>query len=250
MYLEMLLEQWESFSLPDDAAAVAELIGGTVAEWTAAWPALRRQFVDRRGDPREDDAAGAYKRIVNLKLEAVRCGLKKFIRGARKGGDTRAKSAKRGSDGTYLPAETPAPYPAPPPAAEPARLQAPSSTSSSSSSSSVLKKVQRESAARISGTVDPDIARRAGDFFDVWCQLYAKHRDGATYHGRPQIDYGNCCNLVRSFPNERLASLSVVFLNSNEPFIERSNRSLAVFETRISWCDERLRKLEARQVPP
>lgn len=112
----------------------------------------------------------------------------------------------------------------------------------------VQEEIHRETERRISGTGDPTIARRAGDFFEVWSKLFSEHRSGATYHGRPAIDYANCCNLVRSFPDDdRLRDLAVVFLNSNEPFIESSNRSLAVFETRISWCDEQLRKAEAQQ---
>lgn len=112
----------------------------------------------------------------------------------------------------------------------------------------VQEEIHRETERRMSGTSDPTIARRAGDFFEVWSKLFSEHRSGATYHGRPAIDYANCCNLVRSFPDDdRLRDLAVVFLNSNEPFIESSNRSLAVFETRISWCDEQLRKAEAQQ---
>lgn len=106
---------------------------------------------------------------------------------------------------------------------------------------------QREGAApRLSGTTDADIAHKAGLFFDVWSRLFSEHRFGATYHGRPHVDYAKCCNLVSKFQSERLAKLAVVFLNSNEPFIEQSNRSLAVFESRISWCDEQLRKAEAQ----
>lgn len=135
MYLEMLLEQWENCSLPDDPKAVSELIGGSVDEWTAAWPVLRRKFADRRIDPREGSTPGAQNRIVNLKLEEVRRGLKKFIRVAKKGGESRAKSAKRGSNGTYLPAESPATFPA----TEPADIQPSASTASATASATATK---------------------------------------------------------------------------------------------------------------
>lgn len=112
----------------------------------------------------------------------------------------------------------------------------------------VQEKIHRERDARMTGTSDPALARRAGEFFKSWTTLYSRHRSGAVYHSRPHVDYANCCNLVRSFSDDqRLCDLAVVFLNSNEPFIEGSNRSLAVFETRISWCDEQLRKAEAQQ---
>src|SRR5688572_20591170 len=67
MYLEMLLEQWESFTLPDDPDACAELIGGTPDEWQAAWPVLRRKFVS--------DTPG---RIYNMRLELVRLDRRHF----------------------------------------------------------------------------------------------------------------------------------------------------------------------------
>lgn len=85
MYLEMLIQQWDKGTLPDDPAACADLIGGTVEEWTAAWPVLRRKFVDRRTKPREgvetpiptDHDAG--RRIVNLRLEQTRRDRKAYV---------------------------------------------------------------------------------------------------------------------------------------------------------------------------
>lgn len=61
-YLEMLLEQWESKSLPSTPAAIAALLGGTEAGWTKAWPKLSPCFTKRKRDGR----------LVNPKLEAVR----------------------------------------------------------------------------------------------------------------------------------------------------------------------------------
>lgn len=61
MYLEMLLEQWESMSLPDSPSSIADIIGGKVGDWTKAWPTLMRCFVSL-GDGR----------IVNLRLEKER----------------------------------------------------------------------------------------------------------------------------------------------------------------------------------
>ena len=103
------------------------------------------------------------------------------------------------------------------------------------------------SRVRLSGTTDPEIARRVGEFFRGWEDLFRKHRLGATYFGNAQVDYANCCRLVEKLTNERLLDLAVVFLNSNEPFIENSTRSIPVFAARISWCDEQLRKAETAQ---
>lgn len=114
MYLEMLIEQWDKGSLPDDPAACADLLGGTVEEWTAAWPALRRKFVDRRARQRGDDDApiptdhDASRRIINLRLEKVRRELHRFKAAARKGGINRAKTATRTDKGTYRKNQQPA----------------------------------------------------------------------------------------------------------------------------------------------
>lgn len=98
----------------------------------------------------------------------------------------------------------------------------------------------------LSGTVDPEVGKRAGHFIDRFCELYTKHRDGATYLVRPAKDWGHACNLVSTFDSERLERITVVFLNSNEPFIQKTNRGLAVFESQASWCDEQLRKAEKK----
>lgn len=70
MYLEMLLEQWETGSVPSTPAALASLLGGTEAAWTRAWPKLILCFKARARDGR----------FVNEKLEAVRRAKAKFAK--------------------------------------------------------------------------------------------------------------------------------------------------------------------------
>jgi uncharacterized protein YdaU (DUF1376 family) len=97
MYLEMLMEQWERFSLPDDAAEVAALIATSkaqVAEIMAAWPTLRRNFVA------DETMVG---RIINEKLERVRQERKRYLKAVKKGGKARATSAIRSEKGTFQP---------------------------------------------------------------------------------------------------------------------------------------------------
>jgi hypothetical protein len=139
MYLEMLLEQWEHFSLPDDPIEVAHLLGGTEQEWIDAWPQLRRKFVDRRAQARDEVADVNRKRIINLRLEKVRSELRRYRVVARKGGLARAKAAKRGKDGTYSPAGEPAGTPAATPAIAPAVIQLPSSTASAIATATAKK---------------------------------------------------------------------------------------------------------------
>lgn len=75
MYLEMLIEQWDKRSVPDDPAKVAALIGGSVAEWTRSWANLRSCFTNRYTNGLLVNPDG---HMVNLKLESIRAGLKKF----------------------------------------------------------------------------------------------------------------------------------------------------------------------------
>lgn len=104
MYLEMLLEQWESETLPDDPAAVAQIIGGTTAEWTRAWPILRRKFV-----------LIAPNHLQNMRLEKERAKQ----RGSARGGKNRAISGNRNENGTFTPADHPGDSPADVPAVSP-----------------------------------------------------------------------------------------------------------------------------------
>jgi hypothetical protein len=159
MYLEMLLEQWESLYLPDDPRAVYELVGGPdpVEAWIAAWPVLRRKFCDRRGRPRtrEDlvtdyanpDTWDARKMIVNVKLEEVRRERKRYKKTSKVGGAARSKGAKRNSDGTYQKDAQPAGAPATPPAAEPgvSSTPTPSATASATPSPSASAETRSHS---------------------------------------------------------------------------------------------------------
>jgi uncharacterized protein YdaU (DUF1376 family) len=95
IYLEMLLEEWERFDLPDSAEAVADLIATTDeqrAEVLAAWPKVRARFVGSRRDGR----------IVNLRLERVRAEQRAFRRGKQKagseGGKAKARNRRRNDD--------------------------------------------------------------------------------------------------------------------------------------------------------
>lgn len=89
MYVEMLLEQWENLTLPDCPAACAEIIGGTVEEWTAAWPVLRRNFVEVKATQKDHigtpiPAPDPSRRIKNLRLEVQRAVTHKRSREAQK----------------------------------------------------------------------------------------------------------------------------------------------------------------------
>lgn len=101
-YLEMMCEQWDKGSLPDDPVACAALFGDAPDEWITAWPILRRNFVDRRAKPRHGSAElplptdhDASRRIVNLRLERTRRERRAYLRHmadlGKKGGHGKAK---------------------------------------------------------------------------------------------------------------------------------------------------------------
>lgn len=167
MYLEMLLEQWESGSLPDCPDAVAHLLGGTVEEWSAAWPTLRRKFTDRRSKTRTGDATttdhDAQRRIVNLKLEAVRKDKRawraKQQTSGRKGGLSKARNVlKMQIDKPIGSLDEPRSNPSEPtnPASEPTAnpsepLANPSSSTSSSTATATSKEERTHTRASLIG---------------------------------------------------------------------------------------------------
>jgi hypothetical protein len=109
MYVEMLCEQWDKGSIPDCPRACADILGGTIEEWEANWPALRRNFVDRRNRPRAPHENpiptdhNAARQIINLRLEKYRRSLRKW-RGVlsdagKKGGRAKAQKGKENGAG-------------------------------------------------------------------------------------------------------------------------------------------------------
>jgi hypothetical protein len=112
MYVDMLAEQWDKGSLPDDPRACAELLGGipepgrTIEEeWIANWPVLRRNFVDRRSKARPDDPQAhdptdhnRARQIINLRLERTRRERRAYLKRqqelGRRGGHAKAQREK------------------------------------------------------------------------------------------------------------------------------------------------------------
>ena len=76
MYLELLIEQWESGAIPASPDACAALVGGKKSEWAHAWPQLSNCFTPRRRDGL----------LVNPKLEEVRRTRQRFLKSQRENG--------------------------------------------------------------------------------------------------------------------------------------------------------------------
>lgn len=217
MYLEMLLEQWENLSLPDDPTAVAELIGGAPREWSRAWDVLRRKFITLPDG-----------RIQNIRLERCRVETKKFMDGASRGGLNRAKNAKRGPGGTYIPASAGPADNQPPgpadtsqaPAAWTSRHQAPSSTSSSSSSSSSNG---AHAPAGLAAEYPADVVLDA--FGKYWKRLYG-HAPSIILSSLQALDLEK---QLAAVPLEQLVAASEAYLASTEKYIREAKHPLSLF---------------------
>lgn len=224
-YIKLLCLCWQDESIPSDQGRLANMVGISPAGFQKLWPAISACFVEDGGRLRHGRLDSERRKQEAFRQKQSMKGLASAAARSQKPTDSQPE-ANHGS--TAVQPDT-----------------QPESNSPISDLRSVQTYTDRD--ARLSGTTDTTLARRAGHFIDRYKELFKEWRFGAIYHGRPHIDWANACNLVRSFEDERLEQLAVVFLNSNEPFIEKSNRSLAVFETRISWCDEQLRKAQQRR---
>lgn len=97
----------------------------------------------------------------------------------------------------------------------------------------------------MNGTLDPELADRAGAFCERYAELYPLHRRGARYLPKPALDYTKACELCTVWDNERLERLAIVFLKCEEPFAQSGSRTIGQFAAMASWADARLREVEA-----
>jgi hypothetical protein len=81
MYLEMLIEQADRGSLPDDPRVVADIIGGDVDEWVTAWPVLRRTLKNR-AEAYERKQRGGFAKALRAGAEQVRADAEQEIAAA------------------------------------------------------------------------------------------------------------------------------------------------------------------------
>lgn len=114
-----------------------------------------------------------------------------------------------------------------------------------SSSGSFVERESERKPPPMNGTLDPDLADRAGRFCERYAELYPLHRRGARYLPKPALDYTKACELCAVWDNPRLERLAVVFLKCEEPFAQSGSRTIGQFAAMASWADDRLREVEA-----
>lgn len=115
---------------------------------------------------------------------------------------------------------------------------------SSSSGSSSERERERKP---INGTLDDEIAERAGRFCERYAELYPQHRKGARYLPKPALDWPKACELCAVWDSDRLERLAIVFLKCEEPFAQSGSRTIGQFAAMASWCDARLAEVETVQ---
>ena len=90
-----------------------------------------------------------------------------------------------------------------------------------------------------------DQAKRAAKFLERFSSLHEELRNGAHYHGKPSVDFQTALDLVTTWSDDaRLEKLVRVFMKTNDKWVSSRPRSVGVFASRASWCDDRLREAE------
>lgn len=244
-YRRLLDRQWLDGSIHPDPRRIALMVPkcGPVEYFISdIWPLLSEKFV-----PREDG------RLVNRRLERHRSERSAFIQEMSDNG-TRGAEARWGGDDKSI---------ATPSQNDGQAIATPSQKNASPISVSDLQSPSRESTAPIddspqgthagelAGDADLQLSKRAAHFCDAYAALFKKHRHGAIYHSRRRghgfdDDYHIALGLCATFDSERLARLVAVFLMTDDPYICKTDRGMAVFERKVSWCDDRLRLVEAK----
>lgn len=223
-YITLICQCWSEGTIPADVAKMAKVIGTPEAPFRKLWPAIATCF-----KPATNDAT----RLVHPRLERE---LKKQRAFRRRQADNGRKGGRPPHVGK----------PNPNPSLSTRANQSPSSdlvlSGSESGSQTHVSERVRAFPPREKGPseVSDDIAERAGRFCERYAELYAKHRKGARYLGKPTLDFQEALQLVATWPDARLDQIATVFLTTDHEFAEKGSRTMAQFRSLASWCDSRL----------
>jgi hypothetical protein len=89
-----------------------------------------------------------------------------------------------------------------------------------------------------------EVGTRAAHFIERYTELYPIHRHGAKFLPKPALDYQTACELVKTWPDERLEKLVIIFLKTDHDFAASGSRTIRQFAALASWCDGRLAEVE------
>lgn len=242
VFFEMLCQQWEKRTLPDEAAAVADLIAMTDAqraEVIAAWDVVRRKFVTDERTPG---------RIYNVRLERTRRQKARSFRKRSESGRNAGKvSAANRKAAKEIPVNESLPV-------VDDRQRKPTvllcsevlcSEVSSGVDTDPPPVDPRVDAAKLSTLSDQETEDRAASLLKRFPILYAKHRHGARTLIKPSLDFQRALDVCRTWPDDtRLDKLMEILFTTDETWVASTDRGFGVFVAKAGWCDDRLRAWE------
>ncbi len=242
VYITLICVCWQQGRIPTDTATLAKLCNLSHAAFTKLWPAVQRCFiVTSKGDalahPRLDRERRKQAEYKREKSDAGKAGANKRWQSH---GNAIAQPSNPNGTAMVLPM------------AKNGSLSL-SSSLSSSLDSSPQERVRAAEPKPTNGNAShfaqqpsdfsTDENRRAGDFVERYGDLHERHRKGARYIGKPNLDYLEALQLVRVWDDERLDKLAHAFLVTNDEWVSSGSRTMARFRSRASWCDDELRKV-------
>jgi hypothetical protein len=86
-------------------------------------------------------------------------------------------------------------------------------------------------------------------FLRRFCALYAQYRHGAKYFIARAKHVPLIRALLAEYGRERLERLTMVLLNTDDEWIQTTDRGIGILSVKASWLEERLASYEAKQGP-
>ena len=84
-------------------------------------------------------------------------------------------------------------------------------------------------------------------FLKCFCEEYTARRNGATYHPRRPKDLILIRLLLGTYSLERLKKLAIMLLETDEEWVDMTDRGIGVLSVKASWLDSKLAAYESRR---
>lgn len=226
-YITLLCLCWQELVLPKDPVKLARMVGLSLRAFNRIWPSIQRCFV-------LTEYGYSHPRL-NLERQ------KQDEYRRRQSDKGRASAANRESTGGQPEGnQTPnrrATGPQPEGNSPISDLR-----SSDSSQQRFIRAVPKPL------DVTDDLAERAARFLERFDELYSQKMLGAKHFRRsPALDHARAIDLCRTWDDDRLDKLAVLFLTTDDDWISRTDRGLSVFVSKATYMDGLLSKWESQQ---
>jgi hypothetical protein len=87
-------------------------------------------------------------------------------------------------------------------------------------------------------------------FLRRFCELYAQYRHGAKYFVARAKHVPLIRALLAAYGRERLEKLAMVLLNTDDEWVQTTDRGIGILSIKASWLEERLASYEAKHFLP